>query len=151
MRKPSARVFTLASAAEGLSLSAYKNKFKGDVWTIGRGHTLNVKPGDRCTEAQADAWFRDDVAEAALAVNREFPDQDFLTQGKFDALVDFAFQFGATKFHGSTLVKLCHAKDFLGAANEFGRWVHDAAHNVIPGLPARRAQEVKWFLEVVTP
>lgn len=46
---------------EGLSLVAYQDGV--DVWTICRGHTEGVRPGDTATRAQCDAWLKTDVGQ----------------------------------------------------------------------------------------
>ena len=46
---------------EGVSLSAYQDS-KG-VWTIGYGHTKDVKKGDRITQYQAEQFLREDLQQ----------------------------------------------------------------------------------------
>lgn len=79
---------------EGLRLVAYP--CEAGVWTIGYGHTSGVKQGDRITEAQADAFLREDVVVAEAAVNRYYDIYHF-NQNQFDALVSFAFNIGSIK------------------------------------------------------
>lgn len=67
-----------------------------------------------------------------------------LTQGQFDALVDFTYNLGAGALQGSTLRKLVNAGDMDGAAGEFGKWVH-AGGAVLPGLVTRRAEDAELF------
>jgi lysozyme len=81
---------TLTEQFEGCRLVAYQDQV--GVWTIGYGHTKNVKQGDICTQAQAEAFLLADVQECVDGINAHAKVQ--LTQRKFDALVDFAFNLG---------------------------------------------------------
>lgn len=69
-----------------------------------------------------------------------------LTQNQFDALVSFAYNLGLGNLGNSTLLKRVNARDFLGASDEFPRWVRSAG-KILPGLVARREAERKLFLE----
>ena len=131
---------------EGCRLLAYRDG--GGVWTIGYGHTRGVADGLTCLQAQADAWLAEDLAPAEQGVARLV--QVPLVQGQFDALASFAFNCGVAAFAASTLLRKLNARDYVGAADEFPRWVRDAQGNVEPGLVARRAQERALFLQGVT-
>lgn len=127
---------------EGLELSAYPDPAtKADPWTIGYGHTRGVKRGDRITQAQADAFLREDVAEFERSVNRLAP---ITTQGQFDALVSFAFNLGAANLEKSTLLKKHRAGDYSGASQEFVKW-NKAAGRVMAGLTRRRLAEAELY------
>ena len=76
---------------EGCRLEAYRDPV--NIWTIGVGHTKNVKPGQKITAAQADAYLREDVKWAEDAVNKYMKTYNF-NQNQFDALVSFAFNLG---------------------------------------------------------
>lgn len=91
--QPSENCFQVTRWAEGLELKAYPDPASGGApWTIGRGHTKGVKRGDTCTPAQADAWLREDLLDAAAIVKRHVTGS--LTQGQFDCLCDMAFNLG---------------------------------------------------------
>lgn len=71
-----------------------------------------------------------------------------LTQDEFDALVDFVFNIGPTKFAASRLLHKLNKSDFNGAVAEFGKWSH-AGGKVAAGCcgDARRKQRClngKW-------
>ena len=141
--KTSEKGLQLIAGFEGLRLAAYPDPGTGgEPWTIGYGHTDGVRPGDRCTEAQAMGWLQDDVrfAEAAVARNVTVA----LEQNQFDALVSFTFNLGAGAFAQSTLLRLLNRGDYAGAAGQFGRWVHVGAA-VLHGLVRRRAAERALF------
>lgn len=132
----------LIQSFEKLDLCAYPDQ--GGVYTIGWGHTgPDVKPGDICTVAQADAWFVEDTQTAVDAVNRTVTIP--LSQNQFDALVAFTFNVGQGSEAHSTLLRLVNASNFAGAANEFPKWDH--VNGVVSaGLTRRRAAEQALFL-----
>lgn len=78
---------------EGLRLTAYKATKRDKYYTIGYGHYgADVKQGMTITEAQAEAYLRQDVAEAEAAVNK-YSGYGW-NQNQFDALVSFAYNVG---------------------------------------------------------
>ncbi|HCR1911714.1 TPA: lysozyme [Enterobacter kobei] len=127
---------------EGLRLWAYQ--CSANVWTIGYGHTAGVRPGDVITPEQADAFLREDVADAERSVGRFVCVP--LTQHQFDALVSFVFNLGVESFRTSTLLKKLKAGDYDSAAQEFGCWVH-AGGKALPGLVRRREAERALFIK----
>lgn len=133
---------SLIKEFEGLRLSAYPDPATGGrPWTIGYGHTRGVNPGDKITQAQADAFLREDVAEFERAVSRLAP---ITTQGQFDALVSFAFNVGAANLEKSTLLRLHRAGDYFRASQEFPKW-NKAAGKVMAGLTRRRLAEAALY------
>jgi lysozyme len=131
----------LTEGFEGCRLTAYQDS-KG-IWTIGYGHTHGVRAGMTCTQWQAETWLREDVAWAEAIVNAcvKVP----LSQGEFDALVDFTFNCGAGNFRASTLLVLLNHKDHVRAAAEFEKW--DKCKGVaLPGLLRRRHAEAAEFI-----
>jgi lysozyme len=67
-----------------------------------------------------------------------------LTQGQYDALVDFAVNLGVNAEKGSTLLKLVNAGDMDAAAEQFQLWDH-ASGQVVAGLLRRRLAEKEEF------
>ena len=126
---------------EGLRLEAYLCSAK--VWTIGYGHTKDVKKGDTCTLEEAEAFLVADVKWVLTAVERTVKVP--LTPGQRAAVNSFIFNCGATAFRTSTLLRKLNAGDYKGAADEFPRW-NKAGGKVIKGLVRRRASERKVFL-----
>jgi lysozyme len=139
--------------SEGCVLKAYPDPATGsDPWTIGYGHTGGVSPGDACTLQQAEEWLLDDVAccEDILKEWVETP----LTQGMWDALVDFIFNLGPGQpgekdgfvwlksGRHSTLLNCLNEERYEAAAYEFPKW----ANPPLPGLVTRRAKERELFL-----
>lgn len=113
-----------------------------DPWTLGWGHTLNVREGDTCSQAQADQWLLDDVGFAVNAVNQMV--KVGLTQEEFDALVDFVFNCGIGNFQRSTLLVDINSNNIQGAIDEFDKW-DEAGGQVLSGLWRRRDAERALF------
>ena len=125
---------------EGCRQQAYKDN--GGIWTCGYGHTRNVGPSTTCTLSVADQWLADDAQTAAYTVNSSVTAP--LTQGEFDALVDFCFNCGCTAFTPSTMLDLLNARDYEAASLEFERW-DKCDGTVIAGLLRRRIAEKDEF------
>jgi lysozyme len=133
--------YALTQQFEGLRLEAYQDT--GGVWTIGFGHTKGVKKGDKCTKEDAEAYLREDMAEAVKAVNDLV--KVGITQQQFDALCDFVFNLGVNAFRNSTLLRLLNTGDYKSAYNQFARWKYDNGR-VIEGLVRRRKAEADLFI-----
>ena len=126
---------------ETLELKAYK--CPAGVLTIGYGHTRGVNKGQVITEIQADVLLKGDL----LAVEKSINDLGLtLTQGQFDALVDFCFNLGRTKLLNSTLyVKILDNASDDEIATQFRRWVYGGGKK-LDGLVKRREWEVKQWI-----
>lgn len=81
----------LIKSFEGCRLKAYQDI--ANVWTIGYGHTGNVKSSDIITQKQADELLLKDLERFEKHVNIYVPIYDF-NQNQYDALVSFAFNIG---------------------------------------------------------
>lgn len=121
---------------EGLRLEAYLDS--AAVWTIGYGHTGEVRPGQTITEAEAERLLRADLATAEAAVVRLVTVP--LTDGQFGALVSFVFNVGQGAFAGSTLLRRLNAGEYDAVPGELARW-NRAGGRVLQGLANRRAAE----------
>lgn len=121
---------------EGLRLKAYI-PVKGDVPTIGWGHTKGVKMGDKITKAQAERFLIQDIEPTVTAVNRAL--RIPVTQNEFDACVSLAFNVGITAFSRSTLVKRMNQTPL-----EFLRW-NKFRGKPLAGLTRRRKAEMKLY------
>jgi lysozyme len=134
-------------SAAGLELIKRSEGFREQVYrdvaglpTIGYGH--RVKPGESfvkgVNEAQAAAMLENDVIEAERTVERLV--RVTLTQGQFDALVDFCFNLGAGRLKTSSLLRELNAGRYGIAGEQLLRW--DFAGGVVnSGLRARRQAE----------
>jgi lysozyme len=127
---------------EGLRYQAYIDV--AGLATIGYGHRLlaSVSFPAGIDSTQAESLLAADVRDAELAVGRlvKVP----LTQGQFDALVDFAFNLGAGKLESSTLLKDLNAGLYDAAREQLLRWDH-AGGKEVAGLKARRAAEAQLW------
>ena len=139
--KTSERGLALVKEFESCRLEAFKPT-PNDCWTLGWGHTKEVKEGDTCTQSQADKWLLDDIEEAECCVRKHttLP----LMQGEFDALVSFVYNLGCTAFRNSTLLKLLNNGDLNGACAQLSRWDHQGG-KVLAGLTRRRKAEQELF------
>lgn len=115
------------------------------VWTIGYGHTHDVKEGDTISQDKAEELLREEVAAKYEPIVAANTDSLELTQGQFDALVSFVYNVGAYNFETSHLLTHLKAGDIEGAAAQFERW-NRAGGKVLDGLTARRAAERELFL-----
>jgi lysozyme len=136
---------------EGLDLIKKSEGFRSRQYldvaglaTIGYGHRIvppESFPG-AITEDEATAILMNDVREAEQAVSRlvHVP----LTQGQFDALVDFCFNVGVGKLASSMLLKELNAGRHAAAGLQLLRWDYAAG---VPkaGLRARRTAELHLF------
>jgi GH24 family phage-related lysozyme (muramidase) len=138
-------------SAEGLQLIKQQEGFRSRTYldvagfpTIGYGHRL-IHPGsfpDGISEADAAEILAADVRDAEQAVGRVVGVP--LTQGQFDALVDFCFNLGAGRLAKSTLLKVLNDGRYADAAEQLLRW-DQAGGQECPALKARRLAElVLW-------
>jgi lysozyme len=107
------------------------------------GHTgPEVHEGLEIGQRQAEEWLMEDIASASRAVKRLVTVP--LTQGQFNALVDFTFNLGALNLSRSTLLRRLNMGDYQGANAEFKCWVYSAGR-VMDGLVIRRRREADLF------
>ncbi len=142
--KTSERGIALIKQFEGCKLKAYK--CAAGVWTIGVGHTLNVKDGDTITQKRADNLLAIDLAATEITVERNVKPK--INQEMFDALVSLAFNIGVGHFVSSTVLRECNSCDYVAAADGFTLW-NKGGGKILPGLVKRRAAERQLFLEGV--
>ena len=125
---------------EGVRLTSYRDSV--GVWTIGIGHTKGVRPNQTITMAQCETLLKGDLLPCENFVNSI---KEIDTQGKFDALVDFAFNLGIEALRKSTLLKLILAKaEESDIKNQFLRW-NKAGGRVLSGLVKRRNWEAMRY------
>lgn len=126
---------------EGCRLLAYK--CPAGVWTIGYGHTQDVKSGMAITKVDAERLLLQDLKrfEEGVEALVKVP----LTSNQFSALVSFAFNCGLAALRSSTLLKKLNVGDLNGAAREILRW-DKVNKKPVEGLTKRRKEEQKLFL-----
>lgn len=131
----------LVRQSEGLRLAAYQDA--GGKWTVGYGHTgHDVYDGLVITEAEAEELLHNDLLSSQLYVN--FLVKAPLTQGMFDALVDWTFNLGLKRLKQSTMLKLLNEGNYAGAKAELLKWDR-VGEVVVEGLLHRRQAEAKLW------
>lgn len=140
----------LIKTFESKRLKAYQDAV--GVWTIGYGHTKDVKQGMVITDEQADAFLASDLIYFENGVNKLINELNcIVTQNQFDALISFAFNLGLGSLRKSTLTRKLYVMQqndkasVIAVANEFPRW-NKAGGKVLAGLVRRRAAEQALFL-----
>ena len=140
--KASQKLIDAIKRFEGVRLQAYPDS--GGVWTIGYGHTKDVKNGDRITQYQAEQLLKEDLAQFEAMANKV---RGLNTQGKYDAVVDFLYNCGPNNFNISTLKKYIECNKATWEIQEqFLRWVY-AAKQKLGGLVTRRIWEANRYAE----
>jgi lysozyme len=140
--KLSAAGLELLKKSEGFRSRTYRDI--AGMATIGYGH--KIRPNEafppEITEQKAQAILQADVSEAEQAVIRlvKVP----LTQGQFDALVDFVFNLGASRLQSSTLLQLLNSEDYDAAAIHLLRWVYCGPHEIVALKTRREAEYRLW-------
>ncbi len=151
--KPSGMTISATGESELEDAEGFRARKYADTsghWAIGIGHLIKTdehfaEPMRRDTAIQL---MRNDLAPIQVAINKlvHVP----LTQGQFDALCLFTFNFNPAKLAISTLLEKLNAGDYTGAAKEFRRWnkgknPQTGKQEVVPGLVNRRAREERIF------
>ena len=131
------------------------------LWTVGVGHVIDpthiaVKFDERrnlpipegwdrqLTMGEVDAFLAQDLARFERGVARLCPSA-VNHQGRFDALVSFAFNVGLGNLQRSSLRMKHNRGEFEDAANEFMKW-SKAGGKVLKGLVNRRLDEQRLYL-----
>jgi lysozyme len=141
----------MQTSAAGLDLIKKSEGFRSNTYfdmagfpTIGYGHRLDPHESfpDGVSESEAEVILRWDVRQAELEVSRltKVP----LTQGQFDALIDFVFNLGSGRLASSTLLLDLNAGKYDAAAAELLRWDHSGDHEV-GALKLRRQAEYRLW------
>ena len=132
----------LIKRSEGFRAQTYLDI--AGIPTIGYGHRLlsGEKFPNGVTEPQAAAILASDVKQAQNSAGLfvKIP----LTQGQFDALVDFVFNLGSSRLRNSTLLAYLNDGRYDDAASQLLRWDHghvNGKDEEIAALKIRRQAE----------
>tara|TARA_R100001463_G_scaffold112981_1_gene168109 strand:- start:146 stop:640 length:495 start_codon:yes stop_codon:yes gene_type:complete len=125
---------------EGCELKAYQDSV--GVWTIGYGHTKEVKEGDQINKDEAEHLLAEEMPEYEGYINDmvEVP----LNQNQFDALVCWVYNLGPTNLRNSTLLTVLNQERYDDVPREIKRW-NKAGGEVLKGLIRRREAEALLF------
>ena len=127
---------------ESCVLTAYQDS--ADVWTIGYGHTVGVKRGDKITQYQAELFLREDLGSFEPIANRC---KRIGTQGRYDAILDFIYNCGPANWERSTLKQYNESgRKTWEIQEQFLRWVNSGGKK-LGGLVTRRIWEANRFNE----
>lgn len=137
--KTSQTGINLIKEFEGCVLHAYKDPI--GVWTIGYGHTVGVKQGQKLTQKQAEEYLKSDLKIYENGVTNT---KLKLNQNQFDALVSFAYNCGV----GS--LKTLISGRTLGQIAEALLLYNKAGGKTLAGLVRRRKAEKELFEKKVT-
>jgi len=157
--KVSPRCIEMVKHHEGVRTRPYQ--CPALVWSVGVGHvidpshaavkyeerrTLPIPEGwDRIlTMGEVDAILAQDLGRFERGVARLCP-AAVGHQGRFDALVSFAFNVGLGNLQRSSLRMKTNRGEFEEAADEFMKWTK-AGGRVLPGLVKRRQDERALYL-----
>jgi len=160
--KVSAAAIDMIKSHEGVRTKPYR--CPALLWTVGCGHVIDpthaaVKYEERkslpipdgwdrtLTMGEVDAILAQDLGRFERGVARLCP-AALGHQGRFDALVSFAFNVGLGNLQRSGLRMKTNRGDFEEAAEEFMKWTK-AAGKVLPGLVKRRKDERAMYLSGV--
>ena len=130
----------LIKSFEGCRTVAYQDAV--GVWTIGYGHTIDVKEGMTITQHQCDVMLEVDIETYENYVNEQV--NVSLTQNQFDALVSWVYNLGPTNLRNSTMLKVLNAGKYDEVPYQMKRW-NRAGGQVLKGLVIRREAEAELF------
>lgn len=154
----SEKAISMIKHHEGVRFKPYRCPAK--LWTIGVGHVLYPEQGKLpfnerdnfalriedfriFTQEEVDRILKEDLRRFERGVLRYCPAG--LTQGRFDALVSFAFNVGLGNLQRSGLRMKHNRGDFEAAAEEFLKW-SKAGGKVLKGLLKRRQDEMSLYM-----
>ena len=130
----------LIKSFEGCRTVAYQDAV--GVWTIGYGHTIDVKEGMTITQHQCDVMLEVDIETYENYINKYVIVS--LTQNQFDALVSWVYNLGPTNLRNSTMLKVLNAGKYEEVPYQMQRW-NRAGGKVLKGLVVRRTAEAELF------
>ena len=131
---------SLIKKFEGCELESYQDAV--GVWTIGYGHTKDVKEGMTISKEQADNMLLNELDEYCEHVEKAV--QVNLDQCQFDALVCWVYNLGPTNLQDSTLLRILNEGDYGGVPEQIKRW-NKAGGVILGGLVKRREAEANLF------
>lgn len=146
-------------SAEGMrALKAYERLSQRPYFVngqkfIGYGHKLDKNDNTSYISLdQAEAFLTQDVGAVVGMVKGAISTK--ITQGQFDAMVDFAFTMDASTFKSSDVVAKLSGGDISGACTALMQWCYGKQNGFIQRfehLTARRTNNVHWMTQHIDP
>ena len=125
---------------EGCELEAYQDSV--GVWTIGYGHTKDVKEGDKINQDEAEHLLTEEMPEYEGYI--EDLVKVSLSQCEFDALCSWVYNLGPTNLQESPLLRVLNEGKYNEVPTQIKRW-NKAGGQVLEGLVRRREAEALLF------
>ena len=120
---------------EGCELEAYQDSV--GVWTIGYGHTKDVKEGDKINQDEAENLLAEEMPEYEGYI--EDLVKVSLSQCEFDALCSWVYNLGPTNLQESTLLRVLNEGKYNEVPTQIKRW-NKAGGQVLEGLVKRMGE-----------
>ena len=136
---------SLIKKFEGCELEAYK--CAAGVWTIGYGHTKDVKEGDTWSQEKAEHMLSKELEDEYEQYVNSLVTVP-MNQCQFDALVSWVYNLGPANLKNSTLLKCLNLGNYNGVPEQIMRWnkaTVNGERKVLPGLTRRRKAEAEMF------
>lgn len=136
---------------EGCKLIAYPDSGYG-IYTIGYGHTKDVKKGDVISIQVAEKLLLEDIKDVENALRKKYRWFSTMKTNEQYAIIDFCFNcgvgyFGKTSF--SRKIQLYYGTDFnYLIADHFNKFIFSNG-KVLRGLVIRRRMEYNMYLHNV--
>lgn len=122
---------------EGLRLKSY---FDGDGYAIGYGHHgPEVSADSEWTPTECYSALISDATNVSKKLSSLITAS--LSQGQYNALVDFAYNVGVSAFASSGVLESINSNNFSSVPIALSRWIY-SDHHVSDGLIARRKAEI---------
>ena len=125
---------------EGCELEAYK--CPAGVWTIGYGHTKDVKEGDKINKDEANYLLQEEMIEFESYIDDMVEVE--LNQSQYDALCAWVYNLGPSNLGSSTLLKVLNEGKYEEVPQQIKRW-NKSNGEVLNGLIKRREAEALLF------
>lgn len=139
----------LIEGYEGMHTKKYSS---GGKWYIGYGTQIGADDyPDGITQEQAEELLCGKLAKYENTLNEFFAKNSIIpTQGQFDALLSFTYNFGTSWLTGtSSLVQIVRrdvSATRLETAQAFGEWCHSGG-KALSSLALRRLKEASLYLD----
>lgn len=142
--KASQNCINLIKHFEGYATKPYR--CPAGYWTIGYGHVISRNDVERnaagISPDKINLLLENDLAICEKGLEKLI--KVTLTQGQFDALIDFSFNLGLGSLQRSGLRSKINRGEFADAVSEFSKWVWGGGRK-LSGLIKRRAAEAALF------